>query len=103
MIDVNENELEQETSKGGVVLEVWAEWCAPCRPVSAVLGILEKEYPSIKFIKINVNNNPKVSEMYRIYTLPIVLGFKNGELIAQIIGVKSKNKFKEMMELLMQN
>jgi len=103
MFDISEIDIELETSKGLVVLDVWAEWCAPCRPVAAVLNTLEKDYPQIRFLKINVDEAPKISEVYKIYSIPTVLGFKNGELVAQIIGAKDRNKFKEMMDLLMQN
>jgi thioredoxin 1 len=102
MLDITESQLDK-LNTGLAILDLWADWCAPCRPVTVVLNQLESEYKDIKIYKINVNENPNIAAKYGVYALPTVLGFKNGELIAQVVGAKEKNKFKEMFDLLMQN
>lgn len=103
MFDISEKELDSEIKGNKVILDLWAPWCAPCRAVTVVLNSLEKEYPSIKFCKINIDENPSMTERFKVYSLPTVLGFSNGELVSQLLGAKDKNKFKEMLDFIMQN
>ena len=73
-----------------------------CKPVKVTLELLEHDYKqSITFYELNVNNNVLVNTKYSIYFFPTVLAFKGGEIVGQIIGPKSKQRFIEMCELLL--
>lgn len=82
-----------------VLVDFWAEWCAPCRMVAPVLEELAKEYNGkIKFAKLDVDQNPKVAAKYGIGSIPTLLIFKQGEHISQIVGFKPKKELKRSLD-----
>lgn len=70
-----------------VVVDCWAEWCAPCRMVAPVVEELTRDYKGkIVFGKLNVDLSMTTAREYGIMSIPTLLVFKNGELVDQIIG-----------------
>lgn len=70
-----------------LVIDCWAEWCAPCRMVAPVVEELARDYQGrIAFGKLNVDRNQSLAMKYRIMSIPILLIFKDGQLIDQIVG-----------------
>lgn len=73
------------------ILDCWAEWCGPCRMVGPVIEQLAKEMKgSVVFGKLNVDENMKTANKYRISAIPTMLVFKNGKLIDKIVGAYPK-------------
>ena len=75
-----------------VIVDYWAEWCGPCRQVSPILEEIASEHDEIQVVKLNVDDNPKVSQQYGIMNIPTMSVFKNGEVIKEIVGAKPKSK-----------
>lgn len=74
-----------------VLVDFWAEWCAPCRLVAPVLEEIASENPGkIQIAKLNIDENPEVGRQYQVLKIPTLLLFKDGELVKQIIGAKPK-------------
>lgn len=74
-----------------LVVDCWAEWCAPCRMVAPVIEELAEDYQGkITFGKLNVDYNQSVAARYQIMSIPTLLIFKNGELVDQKIGAMPK-------------
>lgn len=70
-----------------LVVDCWAEWCAPCRMVAPIIKELAKDYQGkIVFGKLDVDYNQAVAAQYRIMSIPTLLIFKNGQLVDQKIG-----------------
>ncbi len=81
------------------VVDFWAPWCGSCRAVAPVIDELGEEYAGrVHVCKVNVDDERKLTERYRVMTLPTVAVFKGGKLLAKSIGVKSKAEFEEMIE-----
>jgi len=75
-----------------VLVDFWAEWCAPCRMLAPTLEEIAAQYEGkIKVGKVNVDINLQTSIEYQIRSIPSLLFFKNGKVIEQIIGVVPKN------------
>jgi thioredoxin 1 len=74
-----------------VVVDFWAEWCGPCRMVSPVLEELSEEHDAIRFVKLNVDENPQVAASYRITSIPTLNVYSDGEVVKQIIGARPKS------------
>jgi thioredoxin 1 len=75
-----------------VIVDYWAEWCGPCRMVAPVLEEIANEYAEkIDVVKLNIDENPTVSQRYGIMAIPTMNVFSRGEVVKQIVGAKPKS------------
>lgn len=75
-----------------VLVDLWAEWCGPCRMLTPIIEELHTEYEGKAVIgKMNVDENPEVSAKYGVRSIPTLLIFKNGELVDKQVGVVPKS------------
>ena len=101
---VNDSNFEQEVLKhnGPVMVDFWATWCGPCRMLGPVVEELAKEYEGkVKVCKLNTDEGPDVSTKYRITSIPTIIFFKNGEVVAQTVGLQSKAALQEKLDALL--
>jgi thioredoxin 1 len=90
--------FEQEVhDKSGVILiDLWAEWCGPCKAMNPVIEELASEYEGKAVIgKLNVDENPNVPTQFNVRGIPTFLLFKNGELQDKIVGATTKKALAE--------
>ncbi len=74
-----------------VLIDFWAEWCAPCKLISPIIEDISNEYEGkLKVGKLDVDNNPQVSMKYGIRSIPTLLIFKDGKPFDTIIGAVPK-------------
>ena len=92
---------EQDVLKSDkpVLIDFWAEWCAPCRMMAPTIDALASEYDGkAKIGKLNVDENSEVSAKYQIRGIPTVLIIKNGEVAEQVVGVTSKDNLSKLID-----
>jgi len=81
------------------LVDFWAEWCAPCKAIAPTVEELAKEYQGKAQIgKLNVDENPKTATQYGIRGIPTLLLFKDGKVIQQIVGIKSKAEIQKVID-----
>jgi thioredoxin 1 len=98
---VTDSDFEQEVleSETPVLVDFWAEWCAPCKMVAPVLDELAGEYDGkIKFTKVDVDSNPQTAMKYGIRSIPTLLVFKGGSPVDQVVGAVPKAEIKKRLD-----
>ena len=85
-------ETEVLKSDKPVLVDLWAEWCGPCRMLTPIIEELHTEYEGKAVIgKMNVDENPEISAKYSVRSIPTILIFKDGELVDKQVGVVPKS------------
>jgi len=89
-------------SKLPVLVDFWAEWCAPCLAAAPILEELAKEYEDkIRFARVNVESNSSLAAKYGIAAIPTMLIFNDGQPVQQIVGLKPKKELKKILDALL--
>jgi thioredoxin 1 len=75
-----------------VLVDYWAEWCGPCKMVAPVLDAIAEEHgDKLDIVKLNVDENPVITQKYGILNIPTLGVFKNGEVVKELVGARSKS------------
>lgn len=94
---ITDKTFQQETDHGVVLVDFWATWCGPCRMQSPVVDKLSEEMKEVKFLKMDVDENPKTPESFGIMAIPTLLIKKNGEVVDKLVGYHSKEQLQEKL------
>lgn len=100
-LDVSDVTFEDEVinSKTPVVVDFWADWCAPCKMIAPIVEDLANEFDGkVKFAKVDVDSNPKTATTYGIRGIPTLLIFVNGSPVDQVVGAVSKSALTKRLE-----
>lgn len=89
---------EVEDFSGLAVIDLYADWCGPCRMLAPVLAELEAEYPEVKFCKINVDNDPELARAFNVTNIPMVAFVKNNVFADVSVGFVPKETLKAKLE-----
>jgi thioredoxin 1 len=82
-----------------VLVDFWAAWCAPCRMLApTVEAVAEKYSGSARVMKLNVDDNPSVSQRFGIKGIPTLILFKNGREEERVVGATSKEAISRMID-----
>lgn len=82
-----------------VVIDLWAEWCGPCRSIAPAVDELASEYEGRAVIgKYNVDENDDLSSAHSVRSIPTLLFFKGGNLVDKIVGATAKNEIKAKID-----
>jgi thioredoxin 1 len=82
-----------------VLVDFWAVWCAPCRMLEPTVdAVAEKYAANARVVKVNVDENPGISQRYGIKGIPTLILFKNGKEAERVVGATSKEAIARMID-----
>lgn len=101
VVSVSDSDFDSSVvgSSTPALVDFWAEWCQPCKMLAPTVEELAEEYQGRLLVgKVNVDDNPSTATKFGIRGIPTLLLFKNGKVVQQLVGVKSKNEIKKIIE-----
>ncbi len=100
---VSKNNFETEVIESilPVVIDFWAEWCAPCHRVSPILDELAGTYADrVRVVKVNVDEEIEIAARYAVRSMPTFLFLRDGQVVDQVVGARPRSDFEERFEKL---
>jgi thioredoxin 1 len=100
-VDIEEAKFDEAVlkSKLPVLVDFWAPWCAPCRMVEPVVEELAQDYDGkVGFVRVNVDNSPRIASQYGIMSIPTLILFKDGQPVSHTVGFRPKNELKKSLD-----
>lgn len=99
-VQINETNFAQEVQQkqGLVLVDFWAVWCGPCRILGPIIEEIGDSVEGVTVGKVNVDENPVLSEQFGVRSIPTVILFKDGQPVEQVVGVRAKEVFLALIE-----
>ncbi len=92
-------ETEIEKHEGLAIVDFWATWCGPCRIIAPILDQLATEYTGkVKVAKLDVDTNIRTATRFNVRSIPMLLFFKNGKVVDQIVGAVPKGHIENKLQ-----
>lgn len=82
-----------------VIVDFWAPWCAPCRRISPILEEISEERNDVRFVKLNVDDNPATAMNYSVSSIPTIARFEGGQVTQQAVGALPRNQLTAQLGL----
>lgn len=100
MIVLTKDNFEAEVEKhaGLVVIDLYADWCGPCKMLAPILNELEGEYTDVKFCKVNVDEQREIASAFKVTSIPMVAFVKNNTFVDVSVGYVAKEKLAAIIE-----
>ena len=89
-IELTSANFEEITQNGISMVDFWAPWCGPCRMMGPIVDEIAEENLELKVCKVNVDEASELAIKYDVESIPTLIYFKNGEVRATMIGLRTK-------------
>jgi len=94
------SKLETFLAKGStpLLIDFYADWCAPCRAIAPTLKRLEKKFDDVQFGKLDIDEHPKVADKYGVKSIPMLVLVHHGKVLGHLVGVQPEAKIAALLE-----
>ena len=75
-----------------ILVDFWASWCGPCKMLGPVFEEISNEINDVKFVKVNVDENPGTARQYQVGSIPTIIAIKNGNIVDTSVGFRPKEE-----------
>jgi putative thioredoxin len=104
--DVSTKTFEKEVLDASktvpVIVDFWAPWCGPCRSLTPIIEKVVGEFKGrVKLVKVNSDDNPELSQAFRVQSIPNVIAFKDGRAVSQFVGAQPESQVRAFIEKLL--
>lgn len=91
LVYANADNFQDNIAEGTVIVDFYADWCAPCRMIGPVLEQIAEEQEDLKIVKVNVDENPQLASEFGVRGIPALFVVKDGKTVAQKAGFMPKD------------
>jgi putative thioredoxin len=101
MADVTDQSFEQDVMERSktvtVVVDLWAEWCGPCKTLGPILEKVIDETDGVELVKVDVDSNPNISRAFQVQSIPAVYALKDGKIVDGFVGAQPEAQVREFV------
>lgn len=106
MIDVTDQDFEAQVIERSrttpVVIDLWAEWCGPCKTLGPILDrVIDETGGSVVGVKVDIESNPAIAQAFQVQSIPMVVAFKDGQAVDGFLGAQDEGSVREFVSKLM--
>lgn len=100
IVYANENTFDEEVYKEEriVIVDFYADWCSPCKMLGPILESIAEERKDIKIVKVNVDENSKLANEFRAYSIPLLVFFEDGKEVNRVAGLRTKEFILDLID-----
>lgn len=97
-----QSEVIERSATTPVVLDLWAPWCGPCKTLGPILEkVVDETMGKVVLVKVDIDENPAIAQAFRVQSIPMVVGFKEGQPADAFMGAQGEAEVRAFVEKLL--